>query len=149
MGVQCGDLYAGYYVFVCPAVDSVEPVWLGRAVENLQFDPSAEHFREVLVQWYIPCRTSRDLQRLYTRWSKNANFRWKVDRSAPCADYVSTDNIMASWQPRKNDRENLVAPRKASAICVGQFTPHCRRRRRGSFDNIMNLFGQLAPPTPH
>ena len=73
------DLYAGYYVFVRPAVDSVEPVWLGRAVENPQFDPSTEHFREVLVQWYIPCGTSRDLQRLYTGCSTNANFRWKVD----------------------------------------------------------------------
>ena len=52
------DLYVDYYVFVHPTVDSVEPVWLGRAVENPQFDPFAEHFREVLVQWYIPCRTS-------------------------------------------------------------------------------------------
>ena len=42
----------------------------------------------------------------------NANFRWKVDRSALCADHVSTDSIIASWQPRKNDRETFVAPRK-------------------------------------
>ena len=32
------DLYVGYYVFVRPAVDSVEPMWLVRAVENPQFD---------------------------------------------------------------------------------------------------------------
>ena len=106
------DLYVGYCVFVHPAVDSVEPVWLGRAMENPQFDPFAEHFCEVLVQWYIACGMSRDLQRLYTKCSTNANFRWKVDRSALCADYVSTDNIMASWQPKKNDRETFVAPKK-------------------------------------
>ena len=106
------DLYAGYYVFVRLAVDSVEPVWLRRVVENPQFDPSREHFREVLVQWYIPCGTSRDLQRLYTGWSTNANFRWKVDQSVPCTNYVLTNNIMASWQPRKNNRETFVAPRK-------------------------------------
>ena len=56
------DLYTGYYVFVRPAVNSVEPMWLGRVVENPQFDPSVEHFREVLVQWYIPCGTSWDLR---------------------------------------------------------------------------------------
>ena len=106
------DLYAGYYVFVCPAVDSVEPVWLGRAVESPQFDPSAEHFCEVLVQWYIPCRTPQDLRRLYTGWSTNANFRWKVDRLAPCANYVSMDNIMALWQLWKNNGETFVVPRK-------------------------------------
>ena len=44
------NLYAGYYVFVHPTVDSVEHMWLGRAVENPQFDPSVEHYRKVLVQ---------------------------------------------------------------------------------------------------
>ena len=73
----------------------MEPVWLGRAVENSQFDPFAEHFCKVLVQWYIPCKMSRDLLRLYRGWSTNANFKWKVDLSAPRADYVSTDSIMA------------------------------------------------------
>ena len=117
------DLYASYYVFVCPVVESMETVWLRRVVENPQFDPFAEHFCEVLVQWYIPWGTSRDLRRLYIWWSTNANFRWKVDRSALCIDYVSTDNIMASWQPRKNDRETFVAPRKQVQFALDNL--HC------------------------
>jgi hypothetical protein len=106
------DLREGFYVFVRPAQNCDEPVWLGRAVENPQFDPEAEHFREVLLQWYTPCGASKDVRQLYTRWDTKTNFRWKVDRMALQADYVSTDSIMASWKPHKNDGDTFVAPRQ-------------------------------------
>jgi hypothetical protein len=106
------DLREGFYVFVRPGHDCQEPVWLGRAVENPQFDPAADHFREVLVQWYTPCGTSKDVQRLYAGWDTKPNFKWKIDRSAEKADYVSTDSIMASWKPKKNDSNSFSAPRQ-------------------------------------
>ncbi len=112
------DLREGFYVFVRPALDCDEPMWLGRAVENPQFDPVVDHFREVLVQWYIPCGTSKDLQRLYTGWDTKTNFRWKIDRTASQADYVSTDSIMASWKPKKNDGDSFVAPRQQVRFAV-------------------------------
>ena len=112
------DLREGFYVFVNPAPIAEEPVWLGRAVENPQFDPKAEHFREVLVQWYIPCRTSKDVQQLYAGWDSKSSFRWKIDKKAHTSDYVSTDSVMASWKPKKNDGASFIAPRQQVKFAV-------------------------------
>jgi hypothetical protein len=112
------DLHEGFYVFVRPANNCQEPVWLGRAVEAPQFDPEGEHFREILVQWYIPCGVSKDVGQLYSGWDTRMNFKWKVDRSASQADYVSTDSIMASWKPHKNDGDRFVAPRQQVRFAV-------------------------------
>ena len=95
-----------------------EPVWLAKAVAPPQFDPEAPNFRQVLVQWYKPCGTSKDTRQLYTGWDTKKNFRWRLDRAAVQADYVSTDSIMASWKPKKNDGDSFIAPRQQIKFTV-------------------------------
>jgi hypothetical protein len=106
------DLREGFYLFVRPGKNCPEPVWLGRAMQNPQFDPTAEYFRQVLVQWYTPCGSSKDALKLYARWDTDINFKWKIDRKAKMADYVSTDSVMASWKPKPNKNRTFVAPRQ-------------------------------------
>jgi len=104
------DLREGFYVFVRVAHNSCEPMWLGRVVENPQFDPKADHFCKVLVQWYMPCGKSKEVEQLYSGWNTKTNFKWKINRTALEADYISMDCIMASWKLHKNDGDNFVAP---------------------------------------
>ena len=112
------DLHKGFYVFVRPAHGCVEPVWLGRATDEPQFDPTEDHFREVPVQWYIPCGTSKDIQTQYAGWDTKPNFRWKIDPSASQADYVSTDSIMASWHQNTKDGTTFRAKKKQVKFAV-------------------------------
>ena len=130
------DVREGFYLFVRPALDSEDPVWLGRAMENPQFDPEADHYREVLVQWHKPCGMSTDPQRLYAGWDTKPNFKWKIDQLASCFDYISTDSIMASWQPRKNTGNEFIAPRLQVKFAVDNLRRIAEEERRATLKSL-------------
>lgn len=104
------DAQKGFLLFVRPASEAREPVWLGMAEDNPQFDPTREHFREVPVKWYIPCATTGDVEQRYQGWDTHKRFMWKPDPTCTVADYTSTDSILASWKPRSTKKDIQVAP---------------------------------------
>lgn len=104
------DAQKGFLLFVRPASEAREPVWLGMAEDNPQFDPTREHFREVPLKWYIPCATTGDVEQRYLGWDTHKRFMWKPDPTCTVADYTSTDSILASWKPRSTKKDIQVAP---------------------------------------
>lgn len=104
------DLHEGFYIFVQLANKFLELVWLGKIVENPKFDLHTKYFRKVLIQWYTPCGTSKDIHLLYFSWDMKMNFKLKVDKKALTHDYVLIDSIMASWKPHKNDGNSWRSP---------------------------------------
>jgi hypothetical protein len=90
------DVREGFYLFVRPGANCNEPVWLGRATENPQFDPQVDHYRKVRVRWYTPCKRSKTMQQLYVGWDTKPSFKWKLDQTCGVADWISTDSILAS-----------------------------------------------------
>jgi len=104
------DARKGFMLFVRPASEAREPVWLGMATEDPQFDPTLPHFREVPLKWYIPCATIGNVEQRYQGWDTHKRFLWKPDPTCTVADHTSTDSVLASWKPRSTKREIQVAP---------------------------------------
>lgn len=104
------DVQKGFLLFVRPASEAREPIWMGMADDDPQFDPTRIHFREIPMRWYVPCATRGNVAERYQGWDTHKRFMWKPDPTCTTVDYTSTDSILASWKPRSTKNNTQVAP---------------------------------------
>ena len=53
--------------------------------------------RQILVKWFTPTSTSRDLSKKRNGWDSNPNFKWKHDLKYSIPDWQPIDCILAAW----------------------------------------------------
>lgn len=104
------DIQKGFLVFVRPADDSEDPIWLGKVMNHPQMDPTKPNFKSFNVRWWLPDNSGETSEELYRGWDSIDEFCYKLDRSAKTQDAIFTDSVLASWKPSKGRKQ--FAPRE-------------------------------------
>ena len=91
------DVFEGNFVAIRPADGDSHPVWIGRALSNLNSSP--ENPNCILIQYFRPTSRNQDVQDYYTGWDSERGLRWKVDETKS-PSWQHTDALMTVWKSR-------------------------------------------------
>ena len=61
------DVYARYFVILCPSDDNKRPFWIARALTNVDAE-LVEHPQCILIQYWKPLAFSYHIQETYGGW---------------------------------------------------------------------------------
>ena len=88
--------------------DIVRPIWVCCALSPPNLAVTRAYPRQILVQWFTPTSTARDLSKKWNGWDSNPNFKWKLDLKYSINDLQPIDCILAAWPlPEHQDVEPL------------------------------------------
>ena len=103
------NVYEGHLLILRPQEQDISrPIWVCRALSPPNLAVTGEHPRQILVQWFTPTSTARDLSKKWNAWDSNPNFKWKRDPKYSIPDWQPIDCILAAWPlPKHEDVEPL------------------------------------------
>jgi hypothetical protein len=103
------NMHEGHMLILRPQEqDVVRPIWVCRALSGPNLAVTGEHPRQILVSWFTPTSTARDLSKKWNGWDTNPNFKWKRDLKYSVPDWQPIDCILAAWPlPEHEDVEPL------------------------------------------
>ena len=103
------NVHEGHMLILHPQEQDIgRPIWVCRALSGPNLAVMGEHPRQILVQWFTPTSTARDLSKKWNGWDSNPNFKWKRDLKYSIPDWQPIDCILAAWPlPEHQDVEPL------------------------------------------
>jgi hypothetical protein len=103
------NVHEGHMLILRPQEQDIgRPIWVCRALSGPNLAVTGEHPRQILVQWFTPTSTARDLSKKWNGWDSNPNFKWKRDLKYSVPDWQPIDCILAAWPlPEHEDVEPL------------------------------------------
>ena len=101
------NVHEGHMLILRPQEQDIgRPIWVCRALSGPNLAITGEHPRQILVQWFTPTSTARDLSKKWSGWDSNPNFKWKRDLKYSVPDWQPIDCILAAWPlPEHEDVE--------------------------------------------
>jgi hypothetical protein len=112
------NVHEGHMLILRPQEQDIgRPIWVCRAVSVPNLAVTGDHPRQILVQWFTPTSTARDLGKKWNGWDSNPNFKWKRDLKYSVSDWQPIDCILAAWPlPPQEDVEPLKVTIPAEQI---------------------------------
>jgi hypothetical protein len=103
------NVHKGHFLILRPQEQDIRrPIWVCRALSAPNLAVTGEHPRQILVQWYTPTSTARDIAKKWSGWDSNPNFKWKRDLKYSIPDWQPIDCQLATWPlPEHQDVEPL------------------------------------------
>jgi hypothetical protein len=103
------NVHEGHMLILRPQEQDIgRPIWVCHALSGPNLAVTGEHPRQILVQWFTPTSTARDLSKKWNGWDSNPKFKWKRDLKYSVADWQPINCILAAWPlPEHEDVEPL------------------------------------------
>ena len=102
-------MHEGHLLILRPQEqDKCRPIWVCCVLSPPNLAVTGEHPRQILVQWFTPTSTARDISKKWNGWDSNPNFKWKCDIKYSIYDWQPIDCILTAWPlPDDQDVESL------------------------------------------
>ena len=103
------NVHEGHILILRPQEQDIDrPIWVCHALSPPNLNVTGEHPRQILVQWFTPTSTARDITKKYDGWDSNTKLKWKRDSVYSIPDWQPIDYILAAWPlPAHEDLEPL------------------------------------------
>ena len=72
------DVYARYFVVLCPCDGDKRPFWIVRALTNVDAK-LVKHLQCILIQYWKPSASSNHIQETYGSWDGDRSMQWRID----------------------------------------------------------------------
>ena len=101
------DVREGFFVAIRPADGETQPVWIARALSDLDCNPGEPN--RILIQYFHSTSRSVDVQEFYTGWDSDRGLRWKIEEKESLV-WEETNALMRAWstQIKMDTRECVI-----------------------------------------